>query len=513
MRGWDKLPHEVLYQIFSFLKRADLANCIVTCKAWYASANDDLLWKRLFLAAFELPKTTVIKSNAFGWKTEHKRLTDEVPSELVQTLTQHTNEVLHVRFSHDGQELVSCSKDHTFIVWTDQIGEGFQPCFHSDMSFYAWEHTWAAQFSPNDSLLMVSGVVSEVKGEIAIFSTGRSSHQRGAHGNYQILSRVANDPYDMLGCWCTDRFFLSGSIKIYSPSIVASVWLCQPVQADGDISLGSTLKVLCKYANPPGGEIYARFLQVHPRSAFNYESLKWPSIDAPMEEYQSDEEMASVDLPAAEGVQNSAFDLAKEAQEIIDQEMCLIFICSSRTFIPHQIGFQRIKASDLTEHTEVRNSAEKVVDLEGHIVGIGLSPDYRELYVNVRCWPSQSVPTMDNPPCISNQIEMRVIDLETFQVKPQPLRGHVGVTPSEEAFYLYLDVSQNLVGSGSEDKKGYIWDRYYQCNVSKLEHNQCVNCVAFRPSAVICATASDDHTIKIWQSKQETRKRRSTCAK
>ena len=48
---------------------------------------------------------------------------------------------------------------------------------------------------------------------------------------------------------------------------------------------------------------------------------------------------------------------------------------------------------------------------------------------------------MDDCPEIANQIEMRIIDVETFTIKKQSLMGHVGFTPSEKAFYLYLDVS------------------------------------------------------------------------
>ena len=40
------------------------------------------------------------------------------------------------------------------------------------MGHYDWIHTWAAQYSPLDTKLMVGGVVDEMSGEIAIFSTG-----------------------------------------------------------------------------------------------------------------------------------------------------------------------------------------------------------------------------------------------------------------------------------------------------------------------------------------------------
>ena len=48
---------------------------------------------------------------------------------------------------------------------------------------------------------------------------------------------------------------------------------------------------------------------------------------------------------------------------------------------------------------------------------------------------------MDNSPAIASQIEMKIIDLETFTIQKQSLMGHVGFTTSEKAFYLYLDVS------------------------------------------------------------------------
>lgn len=95
-----------------------------------------------------------------SWKSEYQRLFDQVPCEEMQVLTNHTDEVLHVKFSHDGSELVSCSKDRTFMVWTDQteLNDGkFHCCYSNDMLKYEWRHTWAAQFSPNDSKLMVSG--------------------------------------------------------------------------------------------------------------------------------------------------------------------------------------------------------------------------------------------------------------------------------------------------------------------------------------------------------------------
>lgn len=69
--------------------------------------------------------------------------------------------------------------------------------------------------------------------------------------------------------------------------------------------------------------------------------------------------------------------------------------------------------------------------------------------------------------------------------------GHQGFTPTDMAFYLYVDVSENLVASGSEDNQGVIWDRKYKTLVSRMAHDSCVNCVAICPvDEEICVTAS-----------------------
>ena len=60
------------------------------------------------------------------------------------------------------------------IVWKRNSDGNFEYHYIIDMGRYEWRHTWAAQYSPLDTRLMVAGVVSDMSGEIAIFSTGRS---------------------------------------------------------------------------------------------------------------------------------------------------------------------------------------------------------------------------------------------------------------------------------------------------------------------------------------------------
>jgi hypothetical protein len=38
--------------------------------------------------------------------------------------------------------------------------------------------------------------------------------------SYELMCRVVNDPYDVLGCWCDDEYFLSGTMSIEGPNLL-----------------------------------------------------------------------------------------------------------------------------------------------------------------------------------------------------------------------------------------------------------------------------------------------------
>jgi WD40 repeat protein len=107
---WNTVPEPVILYIFQHLPLEDVVTCSLVCKAWHSATCQNILWKRLLIRDFKLASDTPIKDGRSGWKSEYVRLIDQVPCKLVQTLTKHTDEVLHVAFSHDGKEFVSCSK-------------------------------------------------------------------------------------------------------------------------------------------------------------------------------------------------------------------------------------------------------------------------------------------------------------------------------------------------------------------------------------------------------------------
>lgn len=123
----------------------------------------------------------------------------------VQTLREHTDQVLHLSFSHSGYQFASCSKDCTVKVrargrasgpgggragWRGRLSQlPTRPqiwsndltisLLHSaDMRPYNWSYTQFSQFNQDDSLLLASGVFlgphNSSSGEIAVISLGES---------------------------------------------------------------------------------------------------------------------------------------------------------------------------------------------------------------------------------------------------------------------------------------------------------------------------------------------------
>lgn len=115
------------------------------------------------------------------------------------------------------------------------------------------------------------------------------------------------------------------------------------------------------------------------------------------------------------------------------------------------------------------DALDHVIDVHGHIIGMGLSPDNRwaphsvlggclqaartdqhalarYLYVNSRAWPSGSVVADPmQPPPIAEEIDLLVFDLKTMQEVKRALRAHRAYTPNDECFFIFLDVSRDFV--------------------------------------------------------------------
>uniref|UniRef100_A0A1B6DP33 F-box domain-containing protein n=2 Tax=Clastoptera arizonana TaxID=38151 RepID=A0A1B6DP33_9HEMI len=259
----------------------------------------------------------------------------------------------------------------------------------------------------------------------------------------------------------------------------------------------------------------------------------------------TDSEVSSEEV---EGISEVSEMSVEDDDEDLSQlpEKYLIFTTGSKTYTPHQIGLKRIKPKpfpkiidhgpSLQERIEERrrnrerererantgsppppdpdwldyaavadkfDTVDHVIDLHGHIIGMGLSPDHRFLYVNSRPWPhGYRIRNPLDPPPIAQEIDIHVIDLVTLQEVGTMLRSHKAYTPNNECFFIFLDVCTEYVASGAEDRHGYLWDRHYGVCLAKYPHADVVNSVAFNPKdSGMLVTTSDDYSIKVWRSR------------
>ena len=86
----------------------------------------------------------------------------------VQVLAGHTDEVLHLTFSHDGNDLASCSKDQSMKIWRDAENGQFSLAQSVNMMCFDWLSTWAVYYNQNDDKLLIGGVLDSIRGEVCL---------------------------------------------------------------------------------------------------------------------------------------------------------------------------------------------------------------------------------------------------------------------------------------------------------------------------------------------------------
>ncbi|RWS11666.1 F-box/WD repeat-containing protein 5-like protein [Dinothrombium tinctorium] len=634
---WNTLCDSILLHIFGYLDFKSVAQCGCVCKHWARVANDEFLWKKMFFSDFNIDSAIEKPEHAITYKSEYKRLYYKSPVIECDTLHEHTNQVLHVTFSHCGRLFSTCSKDGNVKVWRADCFP-FKVKYSKDMKAFHWRYTQFSQFNETDTLLLVSGVhfgVHTASGEIAVFSLN----------DFQLQCRVLNKPYDIFGAWYTNEYLLSGRLHFLGHLVSCSdLWLNKAYQ-ESESERKPIVKRLFKFYNKNASSIRTilvancqidddaleteennqkddkhssndasrrakgnpvskqlpnspssekrRSRTLHTSSSgsdsFDYYeaqssfvcSTQSPirySVDYRKNNFSNDSDSST---PSSEGnsfsdpplpweenwfslsddedngkkdklpskdpqpsSSSSSDDELKSEGRILDErEKLLIFTSGSLTYTPHQIGIKRIKpfrfkefvtetltlsqrleekrreeesgilqmSPNWQDENVIRNyfdSVDHVIDIKGHIIGMGLSIDHRYLYVNSRSWPEGYV--IENPlspPPIAQQIDINVIDLKTLKKVGKMFKSHKAYTPNDECFFIFLDVNQQFIASGAEDKHCYIWDCHYGNCLAKLPHNDVVNCVAFsHKDTQVMLSASDDNTIKVWMSRKRMRK-------
>ncbi|KAM5259589.1 F-box/WD repeat-containing protein 5 isoform 2-T2 [Hipposideros larvatus] len=539
------LPDSLVYQIFLSLGPADVLSAGLVCRQWQAVSRDEFLWREQFYRYYQVARDVPRHPAATSWYEEFQRLYDTVPCVEVQTLKEHTDQVLHLSFSHSGYQFASCSKDCTVKIWNNDLTISL---LHSaDMRPYNWSYTQFSQFNQDDSLLLASGVFlgphNSSSGEIVVISLD----------NFALLSRVRNKPYDVFGCWLTETSLISGNLhRIGDITSCSVLWLNNAFQ-DVESENVNVVKRLFKIQNLNASTIRTVMVAdcgrfdspdllldagtpgASPSRVFDLggEGEDEAAGPAPAPEHPKERLRRFLDglLDARAQPQLAECALETKVAELLAQgrtkppersaagagNKLLIFTTGCLTYSPHQIGIKQILPHQMTTAGPVLgegrgsdaffDALDHVIDVHGHIIGMGLSPDNRYLYVNSRAWPSGSVVADPmQPPPIAEEIDLLVFDLKTMREVKRALRAHRAYTPNDECFFIFLDVSRDFVASGAEDRHGYIWDRHYNICLAKLRHQDVVNSVVFSPQEQeLLLTASDDATIKAWRSPRTVR--------
>ncbi|KAM9820462.1 F-box/WD repeat-containing protein 5 [Neosynchiropus ocellatus] len=573
MECGSALPDSLVLEIFLHLPHDAVLRAGLTCRQWLAVSRDEFLWRELFYSYYRIPRCVPRHPAAVSWFREFQRLFDCIPCVEVQTLKEHSDQVLHLAFSHQGHRFSSCSKDCTVKLWDTERPDGYISLVHStSMRQFNWGYTQFSQFNADDSLLLVSGVYlgphHSSSGEIAVISLE----------NYTLLSRVRNKPYDVFGCWLNETHLISGNLHWIGNMTSCSVlWLNKAFQ-DIESENVSVVKRLFKIQNVNASTIrtvmvahcrrhdnpdllldYDAQSRARQQNGQNHQPLLF-DVGASGSDEEDEDEAPHRDVngrcfpgphsaqPTMSGLDHiiqsrkslAPTELAIETQvakmmgevhtkapepdlneptssDDGEDKTYLLFTTGSLTYSPHQIGIKRIKPDQMTtsgpvlceerSSVEFFDSLDHVIDIHGHIIGMGLSPDHRYLYVNSRAWPSGCVISDPmSPPPIAEEIDLHVIDLKSLREERRSLRAHRAFTPNDECFFIFLDVSRDFVASGAEDKHGYIWDRHYNICLARLAHDDVVNSVAFSPAdQELLLSASDDSTIKVWRSPRMVR--------
>ncbi|XP_012060141.1 PREDICTED: F-box/WD repeat-containing protein 5 [Atta cephalotes] len=607
--NWYVMSDSILLSIFQYLTPRELLTAGEVCRSWFRVSRDEFLWKYLFYRTYKIDPDVGIVPGKTSWLGEFKRLAYHTPLIETEVLKEHSHQVLHVSFSHNGKMFATCSKDGYILVWQSQYPVTIK--YWHDMKTFSWKYTQFSQFNCTDTLLLVSGVhfgtPHSTSGEIAVF--------RVAPG-FDLQCRVVNKPYDIFGTWYSERYLLSGNLHWLAHLVSTSVvWLNKanqesasehvpimtqlfrfyngnassiraimvanclapaPAESTEQQSQPSSSNTKEEKGNPPShkdllspsGESNSSQSQEEPMyyissSRIQYSKLEgafsnWRKLGDGFEyaspiQYNQEYRQVEMQKKAHESdseSENPQWEEESESGESSITEECdtdelannpeklLIFTTGSKTYTPHKVGFKRIKlvtfprrldpgpslreriaqqkrererqntpsVEDWLNYESVADKFDKIdhlIDLHGHIIGMGLSPDHRYLYVNSRPWPKGYVITNPlQPPPIAQEIDIHVIDLVTLKQVGTMLRAHKAYTPNNECFFIFLDVCNEYVASGAEDKHGYLWDRHYGICLAKFPHSDVVNSVAFNPrDPEMLVTTSDDYTVKIWRSR------------
>lgn len=406
---WLRLPDETTLQIFRCLSDRDLISAGQTCGKWHSLSQDQSLWKRLISVHYppqqSLPCGSSAVSSVMSSLDLYRTFKDDVPSVNVQEAKKHSDEVLHVSFSHNGQLVCSTSKDATACLWSvtpDYRLDLIETLMFNVDQAVPFRYTLYSEFNQDDSLLLVCGSINhpQIRGMVYVYDIKQQ----------KFIFRAVNRPYDVYSTWLGTRHFIYGDIVGANPILGGSesVLYCSDVRAKT-----GNFKVLCRFDNGQGA--YVRQMK------------SMPSVD------KTGKHSAGIET------------------ELNDHRV--FYSKGGSYFCGHQVACCNVTTDTMPQcshQKEFITSAHSAVqEVAGRVIGLQLSPDNQYIYINCRRFLDIDNQVGWRGPDISEDVEVRAYRTDSLELV-QILHGHKCFTPKTGCFFIFLDVSDRYVARSDE---------------------------------------------------------------
>ena len=398
--------------IFAYLLDCDLVSAGQTCKKWQSISLDDCLWRRLLRVRYPPQQSLACDDNSptVSCRDAYRTFKYDVPSVNVQEAKHHSDEVLHVSFSHNGRMVCSSSKDATACLWsvtpsyTLDLVETL--VFKTDQSV-AFQYTLYSEFNSDDSLLLVCGSVDHphIRGMVNIYDIKQQT----------FVFRAVNRPYDFYSTWLGSRHFVYGDIEGANMLVggTHSILYCSDVRG----KVGS-YKVLGRLNNGNGAHI--RQVKSMPLGETDTERTHTDDVNSEGSDYR-------------------------------------LLYCKGGSYVcGQQVACCNVTTDNIPQCSQqkefIASAHSRVCETNARIIGTRLSPDNQFIYANCRSFLDHDEKVGLLGPDISQNVEVRVYRTDSLQ-QVQVLCGHKCYTPKNRCFIIFLDVSHNYVARSDLSSK------------------------------------------------------------
>ncbi|KAF8384652.1 hypothetical protein PRIPAC_73794, partial [Pristionchus pacificus] len=164
-KGWYNLPPELLLEIFSHLPTAALVHVTAVCTWWRSVARDDSLWREIFMNEFHSFVSTAPVCDVLA--DEYGMIKRGCPTTIAEVVEDFYYELENVVFSPLGCFYAVSGKDAMLCVYESTSRQLLE---ERDLHLsLRWTGIVALAFSPDDMCLAVRGVKANGKEEVATF--------------------------------------------------------------------------------------------------------------------------------------------------------------------------------------------------------------------------------------------------------------------------------------------------------------------------------------------------------